>query len=69
MSENSIADRVALIRQMRRDKDIAKRRLAELAGLPPSTIQEMDADDWNPTLRVLAAVEKALLESAAIAAE
>lgn len=60
MKPTTIPERVALIRSERVEKRLSIKRLADLAGLTPSTIQDMDTDAWNPTLKTLVAIERAL---------
>lgn len=74
MNSTTIPERVALIRSERVEKRLSIKRLADLAGLTPSTIQDMDTEAWNPTLKTLTAIERALAgdpveEAPTIAAE
>lgn len=57
---STIERRVSAICKARRERGLSLRGLAESAGVPASTIQQMDAPGWNPTLRTLIAVEVAL---------
>lgn len=61
MEQATFSERVERIKAERKAKQLSCGQLASRAGLPPSTIQEMDKPGWNPTLRTLIAVEKALL--------
>lgn len=63
--ENTIAERVERIRAERVTRGLKIRTLAKLAEITGSTIQGMDEPDWNPTLKTLVALEKALFQEAA----
>lgn len=69
MNEKTIIDRVEYIRRTRKERGLPVSRLAELAGLRASTLQEMDTEGWNPQLRTLAAIERALMGQQEVAAE
>lgn len=63
--EHTIAERVERIRAERKARSLKIRTLARLAEITGSTIQGMDEPDWNPTLKTLVALEKALFQEAA----
>jgi len=57
----NFSNRAECLKYERKKKSLSVRRLAILAGIPPSTLQSMDREDWNPTLKVLIALEEVLL--------
>lgn len=54
-------ERLRVIVAARREANLSARGLADLAGLPHSTLQSMDRSDWSPNIRTAAAVERALM--------
>ena len=61
MAKSIIAARIRAMRKRRMQLSWSIRRLGKEAGINGQTLSGMDDDDcWNPTLRVLIAVEDAL---------
>lgn len=48
------------IRRIRREKELSQEKLAELAGLDPKTIIQIEGGRRNPTLGSLQKIAKAL---------
>jgi ribosome-binding protein aMBF1 (putative translation factor) len=51
------------IREFRRMHNIAKSRLADMAGVSEGILRGMDEDDWNPTSQTLEKLEVVIPEA------
>mgnify|MGYP001564768280 CR=1 FL=1 len=57
---NTISEIIQNIKTVRRELNIPKSRLAEIAGVWENSTRNIDDDDWNPTIETALKLEAAI---------